>query len=91
MADGRFVTYYGDNHPRYAGNVVKAMASAKHGFPQVMQLFARELASLDPSQQNDRDEAWARLVARLDADLLASVEEVQLAADAAMLRSVTAP
>ena len=27
--DGRFVTYYGDNHPRYAGNVVKAMASAK--------------------------------------------------------------
>ena len=23
--DGRFITYYGDNHPRYAGNVVKAM------------------------------------------------------------------
>ena len=31
--DGRFVTYYGDNHPRYAGNVVKAMASRKTGFP----------------------------------------------------------
>src|SRR4029077_11964596 len=28
-AGGRFVSYYGDNHPRYAGNVVKAMASAK--------------------------------------------------------------
>ena len=26
--DGRFVSYYGDNHPTYAGNVVKAMASA---------------------------------------------------------------
>ena len=40
-ADGRFVTYYGDNHPRYAGNVVKAMASAKHGYPHVVRLFAR--------------------------------------------------
>ena len=27
--DGRFVSYYGDNHPRFAGNVVKAMASAE--------------------------------------------------------------
>ena len=54
-AGGRFVTYYGDNHPRYAGNVVKAMASAKHGFPHVTKLFARELASLDPAQQPQRD------------------------------------
>src|SRR5689334_10313158 len=45
---GRLVTYYGDNHPRYAGNVVKAMASAKDGFPKVAGLFARELANLDP-------------------------------------------
>ena len=50
-AGGRFVTYYGDNHPRYAGNVVKAMASAKDGFPHVTRLFARELASLDPARQ----------------------------------------
>src|SRR4029079_13488682 len=28
-SEGKFVTYYGDNHPRYAGNVVNAMASAK--------------------------------------------------------------
>ena len=35
-ADGRFVSYYGDNHPRYAGNVVKAMASAKDGFPHIV-------------------------------------------------------
>ena len=34
--DGRFVSYYGDNHPRYAGNVVKAMASAKDGYPHVV-------------------------------------------------------
>jgi NADPH-dependent glutamate synthase beta subunit-like oxidoreductase/NAD(P)H-flavin reductase len=41
---GRFVTFYGDNHPDYAGNVVKAMASAKHGAPQVARLFATEIA-----------------------------------------------
>ena len=45
--DGRFVSYYGDNHPRYAGNVVKAMASAKDGYPHVVALFADELAALD--------------------------------------------
>ena len=27
--EGKFVSFYGDNHPDYAGNVVKAMASAK--------------------------------------------------------------
>jgi hypothetical protein len=73
---GRFVSYYGDNHPRYAGNVVKAMASAKHGFPHVLRLFARELAALDPDRQGDRDAAWTRLVARLDEELVAIVEEV---------------
>src|SRR6185369_549722 len=30
--DGKYISYYGDNHPVYEGNVVKAMASAKHGY-----------------------------------------------------------
>jgi NADPH-dependent glutamate synthase beta subunit-like oxidoreductase/NAD(P)H-flavin reductase len=76
-ADGKFVTYYGDNHPRYAGNVVKAMASAKHGFPHVTKLFARELAALDPAAQPERDAAWRQLVARLDDELVARVVEVK--------------
>src|SRR3954469_3643171 len=73
---GRFVTYYGDNHPRYAGNVVKAMASAKHGYQHVAKLFERELAALDPAAQAQRDAAWERLVERLDAEFVARVEEV---------------
>jgi len=73
---GRFVTYYGDNHPRYAGNVVKAMASAKDGYREVMKLFARDLGALDPARQADRDTAWQRLVARLDEELVARVEDV---------------
>ncbi|MGE5243986.1 MAG: FAD-dependent oxidoreductase [Betaproteobacteria bacterium] len=74
--DGHFVTYYGDNHPRYAGNVVKAMASAKDGFPHVVALFARELAGLDAAKQGERDRAWQALTARLDGDFLARVEDV---------------
>ncbi|MGE0704542.1 MAG: pyridine nucleotide-disulfide oxidoreductase, partial [Vicinamibacterales bacterium] len=72
----RFVSYYGDNHPRYAGNVVKAMASAKDGFPKVVELFARDLAALDPGDQPARDAAWVTFVARLDEDLVARVERV---------------
>ena len=74
--DGRFVSYYGDNHPRYNGNVVKAMASAKHGYPHVVALFAEALAGLDPAAQPERDRRWAALVARFDDQLLARVERV---------------
>src|SRR5262249_33807606 len=38
--------------------------------------FARELASLDPERQAERDHTWAALVARLDAELVARVENV---------------
>ncbi len=43
--EGKFISYYGDNHPKYAGNVVKAMASAKHGYSKVVELFADEIAT----------------------------------------------
>jgi len=73
---GRFVTYYGDNHPRYNGNVVKAMASAKHGYPHVVALFADEIAALNPTEQPARESEWNAMVARLDDQLLARVERV---------------
>jgi len=73
---GRFVTFYGDNHPRFAGNVVKAMASAKQGYPEIAKLFARELAALDPAAQPERDAAWRRFAARMEDELVARVEDV---------------
>src|SRR5213079_2337028 len=73
---GKFVTYYGDNHPRYAGNVVKAMASAKDGYPHIVKLFAAELAVLDAENQPVRDRQWKDFVRRLDEELLATVEKV---------------
>ena len=53
--------YYGDNHPRYNGNVVKAMASAKHGYPHVVALFADEIAR---ARSGGAARARARLAAR---------------------------
>jgi NADPH-dependent glutamate synthase beta subunit-like oxidoreductase/NAD(P)H-flavin reductase len=75
--DGRFVSYYGDNHPRYAGNVVKAMASARDGYRHIVSLFADEICSLDPALESDRDRQWARLTQFLDTEWIARVSEVR--------------
>jgi NAD(P)H-flavin reductase len=71
------VSYYGDNHPAYAGNVVKAMASAKDGYPHIVRLFEDELRALDPAAQPSRDAAWSALTGTLDDQLLARVERVE--------------
>ena len=39
--DGRAVSFFGDLHPSWAGNVVKAMGSAKLGYPVVSRTLAR--------------------------------------------------
>jgi NADPH-dependent glutamate synthase beta subunit-like oxidoreductase/NAD(P)H-flavin reductase len=74
---GRLISYYGDNHPKYAGNVVKAMASAKHGYRHVAALFEDQVKGLDPAGQPAREAAWRHLVGRLNRDLLATVERVE--------------
>ncbi|MFZ2169116.1 MAG: pyridine nucleotide-disulfide oxidoreductase, partial [Methylococcaceae bacterium] len=71
--DGKFISFYGDNHPVYAGNVVKAMSSAKNGYPYVVKLFEQELANLNPAQQPERDAALKALFARLDAAFIATI------------------
>jgi NADPH-dependent glutamate synthase beta subunit-like oxidoreductase/NAD(P)H-flavin reductase len=72
------ISFYGDNHPRYAGNVVKAMASAKDGYPFVTQLFARELMQLErsPEAQTMRESQWSDLLRTLDDGLLPVVYAV---------------
>jgi|CXWL01.1.fsa_nt_gi NADPH-dependent glutamate synthase beta subunit-like oxidoreductase/NAD(P)H-flavin reductase len=84
--DGKFISYYGDNHPTYAGNVVKAMASAKHGYPKVVEIFAEEVQSAsfslssDVSEQGEActlNEKFDSLVAKLDEELRAYVVKVE--------------
>ena len=44
--DGRFISFFGDLHPSFFGNVVKAMGSAKRGYPLISRVLAqREAAS----------------------------------------------
>ena len=74
--DGRFISYYGDNHPNYAGNVVKAMASARDGYERVTMLFEDELAKLDPTAQQSRESEFANLIEYLDDQLIARVVRV---------------
>jgi NADPH-dependent glutamate synthase beta subunit-like oxidoreductase/NAD(P)H-flavin reductase len=74
--NGRFISYYGDNHPVYEGNVVKAMASAKKGFPRVVALFVDELAKMRPQDQPQREAAWRKFTDHLDGQIIARVAQV---------------
>jgi NADPH-dependent glutamate synthase beta subunit-like oxidoreductase/ferredoxin-NADP reductase len=82
---GRFISYYGDNHPVYAGNVVKAMASAKFGYEAVCALFADEIAAVETEagagreegREAERAERFTRLVEKLDDELIARVVRVE--------------
>jgi len=38
--DGRFISFFGDLHPSFFGNVVKAMGGAKRGYPVVSNVLA---------------------------------------------------
>jgi NADPH-dependent glutamate synthase beta subunit-like oxidoreductase/NAD(P)H-flavin reductase len=75
--DGKFITYYGDNHPQYAGNVVKAMASAKHGYKKVVEIFADELTERGALPQAEKDKIFDHLEATLDEQLRAYVVKVE--------------
>ncbi|MCI3953988.1 MAG: FAD-dependent pyridine nucleotide-disulfide oxidoreductase, partial [Burkholderiales bacterium] len=66
--DGRCMSYFGDVHPSYFGNVVKAMGGAKQGYPVV----SRMLATVPPAAAMT-DEAF---IARLNDDLRATVHQV---------------
>jgi NADPH-dependent glutamate synthase beta subunit-like oxidoreductase/NAD(P)H-flavin reductase len=65
--DGRFVSYFGDVHPSYFGNVVKALGSAKQGFPVVTRVLAKRAPT---------SVAPAALSATLNADWRATVHAV---------------
>jgi NAD(P)H-flavin reductase len=75
--EGKFISYYGDNHPKYAGNVVKAMASAKHGYEEVARIFADEIAGQGILPQEERNKIYDDLETKLDEQLRAYVVRVE--------------
>ncbi len=86
--DGRATSFFGDLHPSYFGNVVKAMASAKAGYPIVSRMLAR-VAAAEPA---DDPAFFARIADELDATvayvkrLTPTIVEVVVRAPAAARR-----
>jgi len=66
--DGRFISYFGDLHPSYFGNVVKALGSAKQGYPVVTRVLA--------GQAPVRAEEAHHFLARLNGEWRATVRAV---------------
>ena len=66
--DGRAISFFGDLHPSFAGNVVGALASSKKGYPVV----SRMLEGVDPANKAD-DTAF---LAALHDELRATVHAV---------------
>jgi NADPH-dependent glutamate synthase beta subunit-like oxidoreductase/NAD(P)H-flavin reductase len=69
LPDGRFISYFGDLHPSYFGNVVKAFGSTKQGYPVV----SRVLATRPPASALSGGEFFANL----NRDLRATIHEVK--------------
>ena len=85
--DGRGISFFGDLHPSFAGNVVKAMASAKQGHPVVSRLLARR-APAGPlpgdllHKLNGELRAKVREVVRLTHNIVEVIVEAPMAARA---------
>jgi NADPH-dependent glutamate synthase beta subunit-like oxidoreductase/NAD(P)H-flavin reductase len=84
--DGRAVSFFGDLHPSFAGNVVKAMGSAKLGWPVVSQTLAKLPAAANKDHAaflgdlNRRLRAKIRTVNRLTPTIVEVVVEAPQAA-----------
>ncbi len=81
-ADGRTISFFGDLHPSFAGNVVKAMGSAKRGYPVVSRALAARAPASTPEAVRA---ATGGLSARVHAvrRLTPTIVEVEIEAPAA--------
>ncbi|HZF20478.1 MAG TPA: FAD-dependent oxidoreductase [Burkholderiales bacterium] len=69
LEDGRFASFFGDLHPSYFGNVVKALGSARQGYP----VLSRVLAKRPPQSAKSTGEFFTSLADQL----LATVHKVE--------------
>ncbi len=86
-ADGRGISFFGDLHPSFAGNVVKAMGGAKQGYPVVSHFLARRAPSEPSPEQltellNEELRATVTDVIRLTPDIVEVVVKAPMAARA---------
>jgi NADPH-dependent glutamate synthase beta subunit-like oxidoreductase/NAD(P)H-flavin reductase len=67
--DGRFTSFFGDLHPSYFGNVVKALGSTRQGHPVVSRVLRQR-----PPANAESDGAF---FTRMDGELRASVHRIR--------------
>jgi NADPH-dependent glutamate synthase beta subunit-like oxidoreductase/NAD(P)H-flavin reductase len=84
QGDGRFMSFFGDLHPSFAGNVVKAMGGAKLGYPILTRIMARLPApKRSPSDiLAEANRQWRARVVRVER-LTPTIVEVVVEAPAA--------
>jgi NADPH-dependent glutamate synthase beta subunit-like oxidoreductase/NAD(P)H-flavin reductase len=85
--DGRSISFFGDLHPSFSGNVVKAMASAKQGFPIVSRMLRRRAAERPSPEElgarlNDELRAVVHDVVRLTPNIVEVIVRAPIAARA---------
>src|SRR5437762_5704355 len=82
--DGRFMSFFGDTHPSFAGNVVKAMGGAKQGYPVLTRAMAQlprpKRSAIDLLAEANRQ--WRARVVRVDR-LTPTIVEIVVEAPAA--------
>jgi len=74
--DGRFVSFFGDLHPSFFGNVVKALGSTKQGYPVVSRVLGQRPPAAAPDDATFVALDDRNFVAGLDRDLRATVHAV---------------
>jgi NADPH-dependent glutamate synthase beta subunit-like oxidoreductase/NAD(P)H-flavin reductase len=67
-ADGKAISFFGDLHPSFSGNVVKAMGSAKQGYPVVSRILA--------ARRTPEGVSGPALIERLNGELRATVADI---------------
>jgi NADPH-dependent glutamate synthase beta subunit-like oxidoreductase/NAD(P)H-flavin reductase len=65
----KFVSFFGDLHPSYVGNVVKAMGAAKQGYPIITDI-------LNKSAQSNNEKS-DKFIEFMNNELMASVHKVE--------------
>jgi NADPH-dependent glutamate synthase beta subunit-like oxidoreductase/NAD(P)H-flavin reductase len=73
--DGKFITFFGDNHPAYNGNVVKAMASARAGYRAIAEVLNGH--SPVPDFDPEREAEWEDFRRNTEDRFTARVVEVR--------------
>jgi NADPH-dependent glutamate synthase beta subunit-like oxidoreductase/NAD(P)H-flavin reductase len=69
---GKFITFFGDNHPAFNGNVVKAMASARKGYGPITRVLLGDSGQRPVVPESE----WREFRAAVEDRLSARVVEV---------------